>query len=326
MATATVSDFKIYHEQLQAGMFEGVSQALNVFNAASANTILLSSLSHPGDYKKEGVFAMTANIIGDRDPTNTSLATAVKPTQIENIAVKAKRRVGPMEYTEDSIRSLGKTPQEASFIFGQQIGQAKAQDLVNIAIAAAEAALQNVAALNYSALTLSVKTVRTVTLTNAMNKMGDAGQRIACWVMHSKQYFDLVGAQIGENLTGMTDKIVYGASAATLGRPVVISDDPALINDVASTDTYQILGLVPGAVNIEESEQSRMVAETITGYNNLIQRIQGEYAATVGIRGFQWNIGSGGSAPTKAALGTHTNWTKVATSHKDCAGVRIAVQ
>lgn len=326
MATATVSDFKLYDELVQAGMFEGVAQALEVFNGASNGCILLSSKSHPGNYKKEAFFPMTANLIARRDPTNTSLATAVKPTQSEMISVKVKSRIGPMDYTEDSIRAIGKTLAEASFIFGQQIGQAKVQDLINMAVLCAETALQGQTANNYSALALSTKTLKTSYLNQAMKKMGDAGQRIACWVMHSNQYYDLVGDQIADNLTGVTDRVVYGGTPATLGRPVVISDIPALINDVASTDTYQVLGLVPGAVQIEESEQSRIVTDTITGLQNLVVRIQGEYAATVGVKGFQWDTTSGGAAPSDAALGTTTNWDKIATSHKDLAGVRIAVQ
>lgn len=326
MATATVSDFKLYDELVQAGMFEGVAQALEVFNGASNGCILLSSKSHPGNYKKEAFFPMTAGLINRRDPTNTSIASAVKPTQSEFISVKTKSRIGPIDYTEDSIRAIGKTLEEASFVFGQQIGQAKTQDLINMAVLCAETALQGQSAVNYSALSLSTKTLKTAYLVNAMATMGDAGQRIACWVMHSKQYFDLVGDQIAANLTGMSDKVIYGGSPATLGRPVVISDIPALINDVASTDTYQVLGLVPGAVQIEESEQSRIVTATITGFSNLIVRIQGEYAATVGVKGFQWDTGNGGAAPNDAALGTTTNWDKIATSHKDLAGVRIAVR
>lgn len=326
MATAINTDMKLYDAQLQAGMYEGVAQALEVFNAASNGTILTSSLSHPGNYSKEAVFGMISGLVSRRNPLSTSTATAVKPAQIELIGVKTKGIIGPIEITLDSLRAIEKPIDEFSFILGQQIGQAKVQDMINMAVAAVEAALQGQTALNYSALALSTKTIKTAYLVNAMAKMGDRGQQIAAWVMHSKQYFDLVGAQIGENLTGMSDRIVYGASAATLGRPVVISDIPALINDVASTDTYQVLGLVPAAVSIEESEQSAMVSEIVSGQKNLISRTQGEYAMTLKVKGMAWNVSGGGAAPSDAAIATDTNWTKVATSIKDLPGVRLAVQ
>jgi hypothetical protein len=326
MATAINTDLKLYDEQIQAGMWEGVAQALTAFNAASAGTILTSSKSHPGNYSKEAMWGMISGLLSARDPLTTSNATAVKPAQVELIGVKTKTIIGPVEITLDALRAIETPLDEYSFVLGQQIGQAKVQRMINLAVAAVEAALQAQTDLNYSALTLSTKTLKTAYLVSAMAKMGDAGQRIAAWVMHSKQYFDLVGAQIGENLTGMSDKIVYGASAATLGRPVVISDIPALINDVASTDTYQVLGLVPGAVSIEESEQSAMVSQIISGQKNLINRTQGEYAATIKVKGCQWDVTSGGAAPSDAAIGTHTNWDKVATSIKDLPGVRLSVQ
>lgn len=325
MAGGTIADFVIYDEQVQAGMFEGVSQALNVFNAASAGTIRLSSKSHQGNYAKEALFQMISNLISRRNPESTSAVDYVKPTQAELIGVKTKGRIGPIKFTEDEIRAIEMSYDEFSFILGQQIGQAKAQDLVNMAIAAVEAALQGQNDLNFSALSLSVKTLKTIYLSNAMAKMGDRGQTIAAWVMHSKQYYDLVGDQIADKLTGMTDRIVYGGTPATLGRPVVISDDPALVNDVASTDTYQVLGLVPGAVSVEESEQSMMAHNIVTGEENLSHVLQGEYAATLKIKGMKWNTGSG-AAPSNAAIATHTNWVKVAGSIKDLPGVRIEVQ
>lgn len=325
MAGGTIADFVIYDEQVQAGMFEGVSQALNVFNAASAGTIRLSSKSHQGNYAKEALFQMISNLVSRRNPESTSTVDYVKPTQGELIGVKTKGRIGPIKFTEDEIRAIEMSYDEFSFILGQQIGQAKAQDLVNLAIAAVEAGLQGQNDLNYSALSLSVKTLKTIYLSNAMAKMGDRGQLIAAWVMHSKQYYDLVGDQIADNLTGMTDRIVYGGTPATLGRPVVISDDPALVNDVTSTDTYQVLGLVPNAVMVEESEQSMMAHNIVTGEQNLSHVVQGEFAATLKLKGMKWNTGAG-AAPSNAAIATPSNWVKVAASIKDLPGVRISVQ
>ena len=52
MATATVSDFKLYDEQVQAGMWEGVAQALELFNGVG----VLSVLHHaPRGFDIEGL-------------------------------------------------------------------------------------------------------------------------------------------------------------------------------------------------------------------------------------------------------------------------------
>jgi hypothetical protein len=64
-----------------------------------------------------------------------------------------------------------------------------------------------------------------------------------------------------------------------------------------------------------------MVAQTVTGLENLVIRLQGEYAINVGLRGFTWDTTNGGINPTAAALATAGNWDQTAASIKDLAGV-----
>lgn len=325
MATSTVSDFKIYNAQFQMGLWEGVTQALEGFNGASNGAILLSSKSHPGNYKQEAFFPLPSNLITRRDNTSTSAATAIKATQEEYVSVKTNRKIGPMEYTEDSIRKLGKTLQEASYIFGQQIGQAKMQGMLNDALTSVGAALESQSSVLYDATALSTKTLTTAYLNSVMAKLGDQSSRIVAWAMRSKPFHDLVGEQIAANVTNVADRVIYGGGPGTLGKPVIVTDAPALLND-ETTDTYNVLGLVAGAVNVEESEQGDMLFERVGGLESIVQRIQGEYAATIGVKGFQWDITNGGANPTDTALATTTNWDLIASSVKDAAGVRLLCQ
>ena len=145
--------------------------------------------------------------------------------------------------------------------------------------------------------------------------------------MHSKAYFDLVKEQISANITNVADRVIYGGTPATLNRPVIISDVPALTDaNGSATDTYNTLGLVADGVVISESEQSDIISEIVTGLENLVFRIQGEYAFNVKCKGFKWDVTNGGANPTDTALGTTTNWDKAATDNKDLAGVRIVTQ
>lgn len=327
MATSILTDFKLHDAQFQAGMWEGITQFVNAFNGASANTIRLVTQGLQGQYAKESFFQNISDAISRRDVTSVSDATAKKLTQEETISVKVNRKIGPVELTLDSIRKIAKDQQEISFILGQMIGELKAKDMLNTGVLSVEAALQGQTDLVFDATGQSTKTLTTAYLVSGMAKMGDMSERVKAWVMHSKPYFDLVNEQIGAKIVNVADRVIYGGTPATLNRPVIIADIPALHDaNGSATDTYNVLGLVSDGVVLTESEPTDMVDEIVSGKENLIFRMQGEYAYNIGCKGFKWDTQNGGANPTDGALGTTTNWDKVMASVKDLAGVRIVVQ
>jgi hypothetical protein len=128
-------------------------------------------------------------------------------------------------------------------------------------------------------------------------------------------------------VVNVADRVIYEASPVTLNRPVIVSDISSLINEVSgSTTTYNVLGLTTNGVVVTESEQSEVISEVVTGLENLVLRLQGEYAVNVGCKGYKWDTTGGGVNPTTASLGTTTNWDQVMTSIKDLAGVRCLCQ
>jgi hypothetical protein len=327
MAAGKASDFKIYDEQFYGGMFEAMDQNTNAFNAASNGAIRMVARDVLGDYEKESFLKDISSLITRRDTTSVSTAADLAMTMGEFISVKVNRKMGPIAQTLDAWRKVGKDQREMSFKLGQMIGMAKMKDYANTAVLVAEAALEGVATLIYDATGQSTKTLTATHLVNGLAKMGDMASQIVCWVMHSKPYFDLVKQALADKLYEEAGLVVYGASPGTFNRPVVVIDAPALTDANASaTDTYNVLGLVSGGVGLVESEGQEIVSEVVTGLENLIFRIQGEYAFNLGIKGFQWATTTGGVNPTDANLGLYTNWTQVATSVKNCAGVRIKVQ
>jgi hypothetical protein len=328
MAIGTKSDFKIYHAEFHSGVFEGVAQALEAFNGVSNGAIRMVSNRLRGDYDKESFFKLLTSAINRRDITSTSDVTSGKLEQGEIIGVKVNRRFGPIENTIDSLRKVSKDDAEFSFVLGQQFGALKAQDMLNTGILAVEAAIEGQSTnLNYDATGLSVKTLVTANLHNAMALMGDAFAQLRTWVMHSKPYFDLVGAQVADKMETVAGVVIYGASPATFGRPVIVTDAPALWDaNGSATDTYNVLGLVEDAVVVTESEEQEMEAQKVLGKQNITIMMQGEYAFNVKCKGLKWNTSAGGVNPTDAALATTTNWVKEATSYKHLSGVRIKVQ
>lgn len=327
MAIGKASDFKIYEPQYYGGAWEGISQIVDAFNAASRNALRLVPRSVIGQYEKESFWKSISGLIAHRDTTSVAGVTDGKLEQDENVSVKVARKIGPIAQTLDAWRKIGSNPQEMSFQLGRMIAAEKAKDYINSGILAAETAISGVAALNFDATGGSTKTLTHGHLVSGMAKLGDYAQRIVCWVMHSKPFFDLMQQAITDKVFEVAGATIIGGNVASLGRPTIVIDSPALWDlNGSATDTYNVLGLVENAAIVTESETEELVSEVVTGLENLVFRVQGEYAFNLAVQGFSWDVTNGGANPVDATLGTSSNWDSNVSSAKLQAGVRIKVQ
>lgn len=243
----------------------------------------------------------------------------------EYIGVKLNRKIGPVANTLDRWRKIAEDPETMSLLLGEQSGKAQAADYLNSGLIACDAALSLQNALNYDETGSSTKTMQATTLVNGLSKMGDNAGQIVCWVMHSKPFFNLVGDGISnykvDRVAGAL--IVQGETVPmSLGRPIVVTDSSALV-EASSPTTYVSLGLVADGIMVNQSEEEEIESDLVTGLENLVMRIQGEYAFNLRLKGFKWDTTNGGANPTDTALGTYSNWDKVATDKKSLPGVRI---
>lgn len=322
MATGTKSDFTIYNEQFYAGQIEVLQRNVNAFNAASAGCIQLITDFHKGDFEKESFFEKGVHI-NHRDPTSTAALTPTKLTQGEESRVKVHKSY-LIENTLDSFKKIARDPREMSYIVGQQM----ALDIMDQFLSSALSSLVGgfgVAGAASLVTTESTGAINSTKLNTAISKFGDAAGRIGILVMHSKVYFDLIGSQITDKLLEVTAGALYQGSPATFGRPVLVTDHPALWTAGSSTassadDVYHTFGLRNGAVTIQESEERSVLAETVGGKANLIARIQAEWAYTVGMSGMSF---TGSANPADSALATSGNWTVVAADVKSLMGVDL---
>lgn len=327
MAIGKASDFVVYPEQFWGGVVETLQQYSDGFNGASQNALRLVTRAIKGDYEKESFLKSTASLISRRDTTSVSAATDIALTQGEFIGVKVNRKIGPVAQTLDAFKKISVDPGEMSLMLGQQVGKAIAIDYVNIALSAVTAAVTTVAALNYDETGSSTKTLQHSTLVNGLSKFGDASSRIVCWVMHSKNYFDLMKQAIADKVFEVAGVTIYQGTVATFNRPTLVIDSPSLLDSVGTaTQTYRVLGLVENAVEVAESEERNVVSDIITGLENLVMRYQGEYAFNLKVKGCQWDTTNGGAAPTDSAIGTGTNWDKIVSDNKLMPGIACKVQ
>lgn len=329
MAAGMVANMVIYEDEFYAGMFESVTQNTNAFNAASANAIRLVQRDLIGNYNKESFFKTISSMITRRDLTSVSTVADTAMTQDELIGVKVNRRIGPIAQAIGALQKIGSSQSEMSFILGKMIGEEKVKDLLNTSVMAAQAALVGQSALVYDNTAQATTTLNHLALVKGLAKFGDAANRIGCWVMHSKPYFDLMGQSITDKITNVADVVIYNGTVATLGKPVVVTDAASLWDvqgsGSAGDDIYSVLGLTVDGVVAAESEEEQIVSEVVTGLAQLVFRVQGEYCFNLNIKGFKWDTNNGGSNPTDTALGTSTNWDKAVTSDKDLAGILIKV-
>lgn len=318
-------DFKIFDDVLQTRNQERVAQVVNAFNQASGGAILLAQEGKTGDYAYESFFKAVDGV-GRRDPNSTSALTDIRLSGEENITVKLHRT-----YTKNMLVSAlmnmfpNASPEEISFYLGENYADEKLKDMLNRVLIAGVAALTGETTNKLDITNETTKTVNHASLVKSMAKLGDKGTEISALVMHSKPYYDLMGNAISDKIYDVGSNVIYSGSVATFGRPVIVTDSPALINE-ASTDTYNTLLLTPGALKADVSTNEVIFGELVSGLANLLYRQQNEYTYNVGVKGFKWDTSNGGANPTDANLGTSGNWDKSATSHKDLAGVVLISQ
>jgi hypothetical protein len=327
MPIGVYTDFKLYDEQFQSGQYEVLARVIDIFNGASRNAVRMVTQDLLGHYNKQAFFKKLSGLIQHRNIGSTSAVSDLPLTQGELVGVKVNKRIGPVAQTIDSFRKIGATDEEISYILGQMVGEAQLLNMVDSAVLAVEAALEGQTALNFDATGETTKTVTQAHLVSGLSKFGDQAARIIAWVMYSKNYFDLVKESLSEKIVNVADVTIYRGTIATLGRPSLVIDSPALHDaNGSATDTYNILGLVEDSVVVTESEPGMFTKDTVLGAENILVRFQGEYAYNVNVKGFKWDTSGGGINPNDTALGNPNYWVKELTQDRDLAGVRIKVQ
>ncbi len=323
----TLEDMVLYPDQIQGGAYETLVENTDVFNAASRNALRIVPALRKAEYAAEAFTQrISTTLIRRRDPSSVSAIEPDKIAQEEALSIKVNRGY-LIEQTEDAFRKAlgaGVSAEALSYMVGQQIAKEMLGDMSNVLIGSVTGAL-SLQATNLVDLTeAAAPIVTTASLVDALAKMGDSAHLIRAWVMSPTVFYNLTKRQISESISGIANIAVMSGGPTTLGIPVIVTDCPALVIDGGSDpDTYVTLGLTENAGVIEDSETRSILTERVGGLANIVQRVQGEYAYNVGVKGFSWNTTTGGTNPTDAYLAAGTYWTKVRASHKDLAGVAI---
>jgi hypothetical protein len=312
----SIANLQVFQKTLETVRTEVQAQNVNAFNAATRGGFALQNGDNPGDYAQIAKYAKISGLVQNRDIDGTDAITPTTSSRIVERSVKCGYLV---RHDLDSAAAtwLG-TDGEIAAALAQQIVEDRIAVILNNGIAAFLAATTTVAA---SALHYDHGSVAPTWagLQTACQKMGDRQGSIVCWIMHSAHW----NALYGQGLSGTNTLFRFNDGSLTvmadpMGRPFIITDSSHLV----SSSDYYALGLTQQAIlavmNNSEDRTSIVSSNSLENISN-IYGLDGSY--NLGLKGFQWDSSNGGNSPSDAAIATGALWDKIATSHKDCAGV-----
>lgn len=321
-----LSDLAVYSEYAYSSMTEVLRQRIDLFNAATGGAITLRSAAHQGDFSDVAFFAKISGLVRRRNSYGSGAVSEKKLAHLVDTMVKVAAGTPPVRLDPGQFKWIQQNPEVAGAALGQQLALDTMADMLNVGLGASYAALSAQSAVVYDATgnTSPEDTLSFSNLNNGQAKFGDQSSTIGAWVMHSKPMFDLYG----KNLTNASRLFNYGnvnVIRDPFGKLLVMTDSQNLVI-TGTPNKYAVLGLVPGAVMIDQNNDFTANEDAKNGDENIIRTYQAEWSYNVGVRGFAWDKTNGGKSPNDAALLTATNWDRYATSEKDLAGVVVKVK
>lgn len=314
-----LSNMKVFNREVQTATIETVAQMVDKFNAASGGAITLTNQGFEGDYRYENFWAgiHSAQRRVDRYAAN-SAASSTALAQLQEIGVKVAGGFGPILWEPGQLAWVQKSPGEAVEVISRNLAEAILKDQLNTGIAAAVAAIEaGTTNTTYDAGT-SVLSYRHINRAHAL--FGDSSQLLIADIMDGVSFHNLIDANLANEATLFQAGNVRVVDI--LGRRVVVTDAPALRESPSTTtNDAKILSLVAGGVTVYDGSNLITNIETNNGKLRIETTFQADYDFGVALKGYQWDVSSGGKSPTDADLTTGGNWDKVATSYKHTAGV-----
>lgn len=318
-----LTSFQVFNAYTNLAIQEVLSYQTDLFNAATKGGIVLTNKRNEGDFSDSTIWQRIPGLVRKRNVYGAGALTELNMVQLLETSVKVADGTPPVRVDAAWFEWVLKNPEEGGAIYGKQLGEDKLAEMINTALGAYRAAITT-QALVVNDITGSANASLNALL-NTAAKMGDRSGAISCWVGHSKPLFDIWGSAItnGNQLFSFNNvRIVEDG----FGRTFVMTDAPPLTeaNGVSvGVPAYYMHGLTAGAVVVEENGDFNQHTDTRNGFENIATTIQSEWSYNLSVKGFAWDKANGGKSPSSAALMTGTNWDRIATSHKDLAGVML---
>jgi len=313
----SLAQMKVFNTYVMPAIIETLGQMVAKFNAASNGAIRLTTEGFDGDFYQESFFAAihSAQRRVDRYAAQAA-ASATDLSQLQKDGVKVAGGFGPIRFEPSQLTWLQKPTAEGIEVASRNFAEALLKDQLNTAISALVAAIENQPTLVNDVSATGAITYAAMNAAHA--KFGDSSSLIVANVMDGSTFHRL----IGQNLANAQE--LFNAGNVTvvniLGKPVIVTDAPALFED-ATPDLNKVLGLVDSAAVVFDGGDVISNIETTNGQTRIETTMQVDYSFGLALKGYSWDTANGGKSPSDAELATGTNWDKVATDVKHTAGV-----
>lgn len=310
-------DLQVFNKQTYTVATEVVSQEVNKLNQASGNSIVLATKPHSGDFDIEASFKAIGNLVRRRNVYGSGAITGTTLQMLKDVAVKIAAGTPPIAWEPAQYAWVQQNQALAALKIGEQLAVGRVADMLNAALLGGVSAVKGNASLTHTVT--GKPTFKELNRGSA--KFGDKSYTIKAWVMHSAVAHDLYDNAL-TNAEQLFSYETINVMRDAFGRIFVITDSPAL-TDTATKTTYNTLGLTENGLVVADNNDFNAVIVNKTGDENIKAEYQAEWSYTVGVKGYAWDIANGGKSPNDTAIGTPTNWDKIATSDKDTAGVLV---
>lgn len=318
----SLSDMKVYNDDIVGTTIELLGQKTDQFNAASGGAIVLSTASWRGDFSRESFFNQIASAKRRVDryaAIESQAATAL--TQREHVGVKVAGGFGPVLFEPAQMTWLNEDPASAIRAISEGFSDALLADQLNTAVGAAVAAVSGQTALvnDVSAtvgLSLNV-------LNNSHAKFGDQSQLLITDIMTGAAYHTLVD----KALTNANQLFVAGNVMVVdvLGKRYVISDIPALYeagtpSKTSTPNKTKVLSVVANGIIVDNASDIISNIDTRNGNTRIQTTWQADYSFGLKLKGYSWDVAKGGKSPLDKGLFTAANWSKAVAENKHTLG------
>lgn len=317
-----LSTMQVFQDFMYQSATETIRQQIELFNGATNNAMQLRTTGNVGDFAHEVTYAAISNLMRRRNAYGSGSISTTALGQLDHVAVKIAGGTAPVLFEPQQFTWIQRNPEEAGVVIGEQVARGVLADEVNTAILALVAALSGNTGVTHDA---TAGKLDLAALNKGAGKFGDRMMDISTWVIHSKAMTDL----FDNALTNSSRLFEFGTVRVTedgFGRRFVMTDSPGLYvpeaGGAGTDDNYQTIGLTTGAAVVEDNDDYYGTVEERTGNENIERVFQAEYTFNLGLKGYSWDTSI--KSPDDSALGTAANWSKIASSDKDTAGVLIS--
>ena len=306
---------------MQTSMVERLAQNLMVFNEASRYGLAMVSTIIKGAIQKKS-FYKKASGADRRDTTETMAFNRIANDVVNDIKLK---RVSAYDTIISEFKEQSGSTEELSRVIGIYFADDMMQTWVNDAIGTLAAVVQGNAGMSATTVGDTTETLTQRGLVKGVKLFGDNHASVVSYLCHSTPFFDLIAEGIesaNETLFSMFGLTIYSGSAATMNRPIIVTDCDDLVIS-GTPDTYVTLVLTENAVTVTDSYVADDITDntTVEG-NEAVYEAKRQFAYNLAIKGYSYT--SATMNPAEATLKNAASWTKKLDDKQTAASVVIS--